>query len=58
MSLASVPLLVKNTLASGMPDSAAIFSASSICCSIRYRVEVWSIFAACSWMAFTTSGVL
>ena len=42
VSLASVPELVKNTFASGMPDSAAIFSASSTCCRIRYSVEVCS----------------
>ena len=40
VSLASVPELVKNTLASGMPDSRAIFSASSTWLRIRYSVEV------------------
>ena len=39
-SLASLPELVKNTRASGMPDTRATFSASSTCCRIRYSVEV------------------
>ena len=39
-SVASVPELVKNTRASGIPDSRAIFSASSICDRTRYSVEV------------------
>jgi hypothetical protein len=39
-SLASVPELVKNTRASGMPEIRAIFSASSTCRRIRYSVEV------------------
>ena len=42
-SFASVPELVKKTLASGMPDSSAIFSASSIWRRIRYTVEVCAI---------------
>src|SRR5690606_16264934 len=58
VSLASVPELVKNTLASGMPDNSAIFSASSICGSMRYRVEVWTIFSACALIASTISGTL
>src|SRR5216684_3109576 len=40
VSLASVPELVKKTLASFMPDSFAIFSASSTWLRIRYSVEV------------------
>ena len=42
-SFASVPELAKKTFASGMPDSSAIFSASSICWRIRYTVEVCAI---------------
>jgi hypothetical protein len=57
-SLASLPELVKNTLASGMPDSSASRSASSTCRRIRYRVEVWTIRPACSRTASTTSGGL
>ena len=40
VSLASEPELVKNTLAFGMPESFAIFSASSTWLRIRYSVEV------------------
>ncbi len=40
-----MPLDVKNTFAFGMPLSSAISSASSICCSIRYSVELCRIFA-------------
>ena len=57
-SLASVPELVKKTFASGMPDRSAIFSASSICDSIKYSVEVCSILSACALIAATTSGTL
>jgi hypothetical protein len=39
-SFASVPEVVKQTRASGMPESRAIFSASSTCWRIRYSVEV------------------
>src|SRR5262249_27326774 len=38
VSLASVPELVKNTLAFGMPDSLAIFSARSALPGIRFRL--------------------
>ena len=41
VSLASEPELVKNTLAFSMPESFAIFSASSTWLRIRYSVEVW-----------------
>jgi hypothetical protein len=40
--LASVPELVKNTLAFSIPDSRAIFSASSTYLRITYSVEVCS----------------
>ena len=40
VSLASEPELVKNTLAFSMPESLAIFSASSTWLRIRYSVEV------------------
>jgi hypothetical protein len=40
VSFASVPELVKKTLASGIPDSRAIFSASSTWLRIRYSVDV------------------
>ena len=43
VSFASVPELVKNTLASLIPDSLASFSASSTWLRIRYRVEVCTI---------------
>ncbi len=55
-SLASVPDGVRKTLASGMPDSSAIRSASSTVCSLRYSVEEWRILPACSWTAAVTSG--
>ena len=57
VSLASVPEVVKNTRASGMPDSAAISSASSIIGSDRYSVEVCITLAAWSCTAATTSGL-
>jgi hypothetical protein len=47
-SLASVPELVKNTRGSGMPETRATFSARSICCRIRYSVEVCTMPVA-SW---------
>ena len=56
MSLASVPEFAKNTLASGMPDISAIFSANSIWDSIRYSVELCSIRSAWSLIASTTRG--
>ena len=56
VSLASVPLVVKKTRASGIGTRAAIRSASSICWGIRYRVEVWSIRSAWRRMASTTGG--
>ena len=58
VSFASVPELVKNTLASSIPDSRASFSASSIWLRIRYRVEVWTMPVA-SWRstASRTSGM-
>ncbi len=56
VSLASVPLVVKNTRASGMGTSEAILSANSTCPGIRYRVEVCSIRSACSRIASTTAG--
>ena len=56
VSLASVPLVVKKTRASGMGTREAIFSAKAICWGIRYRVEVWSIRSACCRMASTTRG--
>jgi hypothetical protein len=56
-SLASVPEEVKNTLASGTPDSAAIFSASSTCVRSRYSVEVCTTpRSTCSLIASRTSG--
>ena len=55
-SLASVPEVVKKTLASGIPDTAAISSASSTIGRLRYSVEVWRIFPACSATAAVTSG--
>ena len=58
VSLASVPEVVKNTRASGMPLMAAISSASSIIGSQRYSVEVCSTLAACSLMAAVTAGLL
>jgi hypothetical protein len=55
--LASVPELVKKTLASGIPDSRAIFSASSICPRSRYEVEVCTTpVASCRSTASRTSG--
>ncbi len=54
--MASVPEVVKKTLASGMPDSAAIRSASSTIGRMRYSVEVWRILPACSLTASVTSG--
>ena len=57
-SFASVPDVVKNTLASGMPESPASFSANSIIGALRYSVEVCSILPACSRTASTTSGTL
>ena len=57
VSLASVPELVKNTLAFGMPDSLAIFSASSTWPRIRYSVEVCTTpLAICRSTASRTSG--
>ena len=38
-----MPELVKKTLASGMPDSLVIFSASSTWLRMRYSVEVCTI---------------
>ena len=57
VSFASVPELVKNTLAFSMPDSRAIFSASSTWFLIRYSVEVCTTPVA-SWRstASRTSG--
>ena len=57
VSLASVPELVKNTLASLIPDSLAIFSASSTWLRIRYSVEVCMMpLAICRSTALRTSG--
>jgi len=55
-SLASVPDVVTNTLASGMPERADSLSASSTSGRLRYSVDVCSIFPACSRSASTTSG--
>ena len=56
VSLASEPELVKNTLAFGMPESFAIFSASSTWLRIRYSVEVcWMPVASCRSTASRTS---
>jgi hypothetical protein len=49
LSFASLPELVKKTRASGMPDTLAIFSASSTCLRIRYSVEVCATPVA-SWL--------
>jgi len=57
-SVASVPEVVKNTLASGMPDRLAIISASSIIGSLRYIVDVCSRRSACCCTAAVTSGTL
>ena len=52
VSLASVPELVKKTLALGMPESSAMRSASSTWRLIRYSVEVWVIpLASCERIA-------
>ncbi len=56
VSLASLPELTKNTLASGMPDRAEIRSASSTMGRTRYRVEQCSMRPAWVRMASTTSG--
>ncbi len=57
VSFASVPELVKNTLALAMPESLAIFSASSIWLRIRYSVEVCTTpVAICRSTASRTSG--
>ena len=57
VSLASVPELVKNTFALSMPDSFAIFSASSTWPRIRYSVEVCTTpLAICRSTASRTSG--
>ncbi len=57
-SLASVPELVKNTRASGMPDTRAIFSASSTWLRIRYSVEVCTMpVASCRSTAARISGM-
>ena len=57
VSLASVPELVKNTLASLMPDTLTIFSASSTWLRIRYSVEVCTTpVAICRSTASRTSG--
>ena len=56
-SLASVPDVVKNTLASGMPDSPAMSSANSIMDSDRYRVEVWNVLDAWARTASVISGM-
>ena len=56
-SFASVPEVVKNTLASGMPDSPAMSSASSIMDSDRYRVEVWNVLDAWVRTASVISGM-
>ena len=58
MSFASVPDVVKNTRASGIPDWLAIFSASSSIGSDRYNVDVCSTLADCSWMAAVTAALL
>ena len=56
VSLASVPELVKNTLAFSIPDSRAIFSASSTWPRIRYSVEVCTTpLAICRSTASRTS---
>ncbi len=47
-SFASVPEVVKNTLASGIPDISVTISANSIMGSLRYSVELWRILAAWS----------
>ena len=57
VSLASVPELVKNTLAFSIPDSRASFSASSTWLRIRYRVEVCTTpVSSWRWTASRTSG--
>jgi hypothetical protein len=57
-SFASVPLLVKNTFASGMPDSSAMRSASSTCRRMRYSVEVCSTpVSTCARIASETSAM-
>ena len=56
MSLASVPLVVKKTRASGMGTREAIRSANSTCCGTRYRVEEWMIRSAWRRIASTTAG--
>jgi hypothetical protein len=55
-SLASVPLVVRKTLASGMSETPAITSASSTIGRFRYRVDEWMIRSACSATALVTSG--
>jgi len=56
VSLASEPEFVKKTLAFGMPDSFAIFSASSTWLRIRYSVDVCTIpVAICRSTASRTS---
>ncbi len=58
VSFASVPEFAKNTLASGIPDSSAICSASSICLRIRYTVDVCAIpDASCSRTASEISAM-
>ena len=57
VSLASEPELVKNTLAPGMPETFAIFSASSTWLRIRYSVEVCTTpLPICRSTASRTSG--
>ena len=57
VSFASVPELVKKTLAFSMPDSLTIFSASSTWLRMRYSVEVCTTpEAICRSTASRTSG--
>jgi len=58
VSLASVPDAVKNTRASGIPETAATSSANRIMGSDKYKVDVCMALAAWSCTALTTSGLL
>ena len=51
-----MPDVVKNTFASGIPDSADSFSAISTSGALRYSVELCSSLPACSRIASTISG--
>ena len=58
VSFASVPELTKNTLASGILESAGDPLGQFDLGRMRYTVEECSIRPACSRMASTTSGML